>query len=498
MSDGTGRQARQGAVLAIGTQAAKQILSVTATVVLARILTPSDFGIVAAANSLIGLAAIGTTLGFGPSVVRREEAGHDFLSTVFWSGVAISTVLAAAVAALSPLLAAAFGRPDAAAYVAVLAPTLIFDVTAAVPLSLLQRQLRFTAMYGVLTAAMAVYVAVQIILAVAGFGPWAVIIGQLAMGCSTLTGAMVMARWRPGATFHLSIVRSELGFAGGILGGQVLSYGVKNADFWLVGRTFAGPALGAYYIAFTLPNILRQRMSNASRQVLFPVFARERSDADRTASIYNTTMRLQIALGVPAMVGLAALAAPVTAVFFGHQWDAAIEPMRWLALASVFEIITSSPGSIAIAQGRLNLYLSSLAGRLALMVAVLVAAIAAGADLEAFALAMLGQSAGGALVTQLLVARPLGLSSRCIVRPLLVAAGPSAAMYAVVAETQARLAWTDPALLALCVPLGVIVYVALLRLFFRNELTFLRHQLRAIVASVTKRRRPAHAGPGGD
>jgi PST family polysaccharide transporter len=494
----TGRAARRGAVFGLSSQLARQVLSVIATVVLARLLTPADFGIVAAANTLLGVAVIGTMLGFAPAVVRRPDHDEAFVSTLFWTSVAVSAPLAAVMAVASPWLAAAFGSDDAALYLAVLAPALVCDVSASIPLAMLQRDLRFKALYGCTTGSMIVYVAVQVGLAFAGFGAWAVIIGQLSMSLTNLVGAMVLARWFPRPRFAAGVVRGELGFAGAFLVGQLMAYGLKTADYWAVGRTLGGTALGIYYIAFQLPSIVRLRMSSVSRQVLFPVFVREKESADQTSHIYRTTMRLQIGLGVPAMVGMAALAEPIVQVFFGSQWLAGVEPMRWLALAAMFEIITSPAGSIAIAHGRMRPYLVSLGLRLVLMVAVLGGVAAAGGGMEAFAIAMLVQSAGGAVITQVVLAHNLGLPAASVLAPLGLSVLPAAVMYAALTGLLAVLPDLPAvALLLMLVPLGVVVHVAALWVVSRRELDYLRTQAGGFAGALSGRRRRQvpEAGP---
>lgn len=485
----TGRTARRGAVLGLVAQLARQLLSVVATVVLARLLVPADFGIIAAANTILGLAAVGTMLGFGPTVIRRRDHDDVFVSTLFWSSIGISGAMAILVAAMSPYLAVMFGNPDATWYLAVLAPAIVCDVSASVPLAMLQRDLRFTALYGSITGSMAVYVAVQVGLAVAGLGAWAVIIGQLAMSVTALGSALVLARWRPRLRFAGGMLRTELGFAGAILLGHVLAYALKTVDYWVVGRALGGALLGIYYIAFQLPSIVRLRMSAVSRQVLFPVFVQEQEDPEQTGRMYRTAMRLQIGVGIPAMVGMAALAEPIIRLFFGTQWLQGVDPMRWLALAAVFEIITSPAGSIAIAHGRMRPYLASLATRLVLMAAVLVVVAVAGGGMEAIAVAMLVQSAGGAVLTQVMLARPLGLPATCVLAPLGLAVIPAAAMYGALHLLLSGAGdLPGPVLLALAVPAGAVVYVLVMLVVSRRELDFLRGEVRAFVRALSSRR----------
>src|SRR3954469_1987500 len=109
----SGPAARRGAVLGMGTQLSKQVLSVLATVVLARLLTPADFGVVAAVNTLLGLAVIGTTLGFAPAVIRRRHLDETFVSTLFWSSLGVSAGIGLVLVGAAPWLADMFGRPEA-------------------------------------------------------------------------------------------------------------------------------------------------------------------------------------------------------------------------------------------------------------------------------------------------------------------------------------------------------------------------------------------------
>ncbi len=124
--------------------------------------------------------------------------------------------------------------------------------------------------------------------------------------------------------FRRRLVGEDFRLAGGLLFNNGLTYGVRNTDYVVVGHLLGAAALGAYYVAYVLPQILRLRVTWAAGAVMFPVLARSQSDPRRTQQVYDHTHLLLAWVGFPAMVGLAVLAEPVVRVFFGPQWGA-----RW-------------------------------------------------------------------------------------------------------------------------------------------------------------------------
>ena len=144
---------------------------------------------------------------------------------------------------------------------------------------------------------------------------------------------------------------------------ELVHYVNKNLDYWLVGGLLGAQALGTYYIAYTLPSIVRLRFSSVVRSVLFPVFSRLRGDRDKSQRIYVAAMGLQGAVGIPTMLGLAVVAEPVVHVFFGAQWADAVNPMRWIALAAALDLLSTVLPQAAMAFGLMYRNVLVAAGR---------------------------------------------------------------------------------------------------------------------------------------
>jgi len=490
-ADGLGARARSGVRWGGASQAAQQGLSVVATLVLARLLSSADFGLIAAANSVLALGGLVLSLGFGLSILRRETLSREFVSTLFWTALGLGSIATCAMALASPAVSGLLDRPDARWYLAALAPTLTLNLVASIPLSLLHRELKFARYYGVQTIAMIVYVVVQVSLAFVGFGAWAVVIGQLSMAAVTCFGAAAAAAWHPSWRFSMGILRGETGYAGSFLLNRGLSFLVKNVDYWIVGATLGAAALGNYYIAFVLPGVLRLRASQVAETVLLPVFSRRWADSARVRSAYVQVARLQLGVGVPAMVSISLLADPIVHVAFGRTWGLAASPLQWLALAALLDFAMVGGTAAALANGRFRGVRVALTMRLAVIVPGVWVASLAWRSLEAVSLVILAATFVGVVTHQVCVARPLGLGLRLLRRDA-IAIGVASATLAATVIVCARILGdpSDVARLLVCLPAGMLAYLAAGLLLFPSTFTPMLQSLGSTVLARQTRRSP--------
>lgn len=480
-------RARRGAISGGMAQGLQQALSVGATLVLTRILSPEDFGIVAAATTLLGLSTLLLAMGIGAAVVSRPVLTPAWLATMFWSAVTLGGLVSLVFLGSAPLLARLFGIAEAAPYLAALTPTIVLSLTASVPLALLRRRLLFGRYWAIHSFAMVVYVSVQVALAVRGWGAWAVIIGQLALCGTTFLGAFVASRYVPLFAFRLRFVREELRFAGGMLGNSALTYGVKNADYWVVGNVLGASVLGAYYLAYVLPNILAQRVVKIVDTVLVPLFARSKDDPARTRSIYVQSVRLQAGFGLPVMAGLAVIAEPIVALCFGDRWSDVVPPLRWIAVAGLFTFAGTVPSQVSLGHKLVRPIVLSQLVRVSVFVPALLAAALVWRTAEAVAVAVLVASASWFVSQQLLVAAPLGLPFRLVAPDLVAIAGATAVMSVAVMALDQSLQGSGALLRVVGgVVLGAVVYGGVGLLFFRRTYVPLLKQVVMLGTSVKR------------
>jgi O-antigen/teichoic acid export membrane protein len=479
-----GRLARRGTLWGVIAQVAQQALSVIATMILARLLTPADFGVVAASVTVLQLVQLVLGLGWGAAIVRRREVDDTYLSSIFWLATGMGVTLAAGMAVGAPLLAGIVGLSGVASYIAVLGLTCIPGAALVVPQSLLQRRLELQTMHLVLIVSVAAYVLVQVTLALLGAGAWSIILGLVAQVLVQFIGMSIGSRWWPRLVFRWAIIREDLCFAGGLLLNNGLSVAVRNGDYLLVGRFLGAPALGVYYVAYVLPQILRQRVTWAAAMVLFPVLARSQSDRERTQQVYNHTHLLLAWIGCPAMVGLAVLAEPVVQVFFGNQWNAAVAPLRWLAFVALLEFVTFGPPLVATVHGQVRRLLVTNIVRLVLLVIAVVVAGTAFRSVAAVAAGVFFATLLWAVYQQLALARPLGLAFVSPLKGLSAIAFLGTVMGLSVSILLAQISrWPSIVQLMTCTIAGAVLYVALGRLLFRDITVPLVRSVRMILQS---------------
>jgi O-antigen/teichoic acid export membrane protein len=409
-------------------QVVQQVLSVLATLVLARLLTPSDFGVVAAAMSVLTFLSLASAWGFGAVIIRRPQVDEALLRAALTANLLLAFTLTAIGVLFSPLVARLIGAPGAAPAIAAMMPVMLLIGSSGVSAALLERRMQFGRMTVVGVAATVVYVVVELGLAVVGLSYWAVIIGFLAMQAVQAVGYLVAAGWRPGFASPRQMIRHESRFSLGFFANEVSMYANKNLDYWVVAATLGTAALGAYYIAFVLPTMLRIRITAVVQQLLFPVFSRLRSDPDRSRRVYASVMEFQAAIGIPSMVGLAVVATPLVEVFFGSQWQTSADPMRWIALAAAVDFLATAVAQAALAHGLLMRSFVVNAARAAVFCVVLLVVALAGTELTGVAIAVFITSLVALALGQVIIGRPLGLHLGLVLAPLLRICALSAGM----------------------------------------------------------------------
>ena len=347
--------ATRGGLFVLISQGGQQLLSVLATVALARLLVPHDFGVIAAATSIVGFAYIALSVGFGRSILRRHDADALFIDSMFWSAVLASSVVAIALATVALLVRPLFGW-SVALYAVAAAPTVVLSLAASIPNSLLLKRQQFRDYAIVQVLAMAAYVTVQVLLAVAGFGPWSVLVGQYALNGIVLVGAMLRANYLPKRRLDRALVKPQLRSGAWFLSSQAGGYVTKNVDYWIVIAFLDARTLGLYYIGYVLPTIVRQRLTSSAASALAPLFGRSHHDPKERSILVIKTARMLLFLGAPSLILLSAAASEIVQLFFGSRWVSAAGPMRIIAVAALVDLSMAGLWQLAEMSDRLPRY----------------------------------------------------------------------------------------------------------------------------------------------
>lgn len=250
--EGLRRTAVRGAGAMLFSQGASFFAQIAATVVLARLLMPSDFGIVTMVTTFSLLLSSFGLNGFVEAILQREVITRSHASNLFWINAGTGTLLTAAFIACGPLIALFFHNPLVTHVVMGMSPTIMIGSLSVIHLALLQRAMRFPALSVITIVARCVSVVVSIGLALAGLGYWALVAGCVAQSLSSCVGVWLVCRWIPSPPRQMDGTGSLVKFAISVYSHFSFNYFSGNLDNLLVGWRYGAGALGFYKKAFDL------------------------------------------------------------------------------------------------------------------------------------------------------------------------------------------------------------------------------------------------------
>lgn len=345
------RSVRGGAVT-LSAQGVKFALQMGSTMVLARLLTPADFGLVAMVTAVTGFVAMFKDAGLSMATVQRENITHEQVSTLFWFNVGLSLLLMLTVAAFAPVIAWFYGEPRLTGISLVLAVTFVFSGLTVQHQALLRRQMKFSLLAVIDLLSMAAGITLAIAMALRNYSYWS-LVGMAA--ASALVNCILVWRlspWRPGLPVRRCGAGAMLRFGGGLTGFNVLNYFTRNADNVIVGYFLGSASLGIYSRAYRLLMMPMQQINTPVASVMLPSLSRLQDDPRRYRSAYLRAVGMLAFIGMPIVAFLFVVANDVVTVVLGAGWEGAATIFRWLAPAAILGTVNVAPGWLCVTLGR--------------------------------------------------------------------------------------------------------------------------------------------------
>lgn len=325
------RSAVRGGSLVLIAQGVMFLLTLGATMILARLLTPSDFGLVAMVLAVTAFAAQFKDLGLSQATIQRAAITDAQVSTLFWINAALGLALTLLTAAAAPLLARYYGDSRMIPITLTLAGTFFLSGLGVQHQALLRRRMRFGVLTAIDIASLAAGLIVAVLLAWRGAGWWALVWRQLVATAAATAGVWWACRWRPLAPRRGAGVRPMLAFGGHVTGYSVANYFARNLDRALLGRQVGSSALGLYSKAYQLILLPINMITSPVTAVALPALSRLQHDPPRYRAYYQKGIAPLVTIGMPAVVFLFVTAADTIPLFLGRQWVGAVPIFRLLA-----------------------------------------------------------------------------------------------------------------------------------------------------------------------
>lgn len=345
------RSVRGGAVTMLA-QGLKTLLQLGSTAVLARLLSPSDFGLVAMVLVVTGFVALFRDLGLVAATVQRSDITHGQVSTLFWLNVASGFALSLVTIALGPLVAWWYGEPQLESMTIALAGTFLVSGLSNQHRALLRRQMKFGALAMADVVPLALSLLVAVAAAWAGLGVWALILRAALY--EVFAGVMLWAvcRWRPGWPRKDAGVGEMIRFGGNVTGSGVLYYVGTNFDQALIGWAAGPSALGLYAKAYGLMMLPLQQLNGPVSVVSLPALSRAASNPERYRRAFlGLTEQVSLVGGLMSVV-LIASADVLIAMFLGDQWTESARLFAIFGYATLLLPTWNAVGWLFLSQGR--------------------------------------------------------------------------------------------------------------------------------------------------
>lgn len=454
-----------------------QALNFIVTIVLARLLVPEDFGIIAISGVVVGVITLFQDLGMGSAIIQKKDISEDYLATSFLVSFLTGVGIAVLVVAISPLIASFYEKQILKPVIMVSSIGFVLSPLMSIHNSILTKNLEFKkiGVLNILTQFLSG--GTSIVMALTGFGIWSLVLGKLLAQSVMIPLYWRTAKWTPRFRFRRRCFDDLFSFSSGLLGFNILNYFSRNGDNLIVGKYLGATTLGYYSIAYNLMLKPLQLISWSVGRVLFPTFSSIQDDNDRLRGGYTKVVRMISLVTFPMMAGLLVVAREFVMTFYGARWEPVVVPLQLLCMVGALQSVSSTGGAVMLSKGR-----SDVIFKLGLLEAVLMLSaflIGIRWGLTGLIVAYMAASVPAFWVGQHCVNRLVDLKMKVFFHSLLPAAvcsvGMGAALIGAKRLVLGAFHVSPPVALAILIPSGIVIYmVTVTKYFFSEELYYIR------------------------
>jgi PST family polysaccharide transporter len=331
---------------------AAMAINLLSTIVLARLLSPEDYGVISMVLVVTAFAALFRDLGLSSSTVQKLTLSHEQLSTLFWINVAAGATLTVIVAAASPLVAWFYRQPELSMVTLVLSSTFVISSFSTQQGALLTRQMRFGRKTAATIAGAIATFGIAAGLALRGLGYWSLVWGNIAGQIITTILLNNLSGWHPGPPVRKSGVRSMLKYGANITAFDFVNYFHRNLDNLLIGRIWGADALGIYSRAYQLMMYPITHLRGPIIAVAFPALSRLQNHPNEFRAYYRKVNHLLAFTSMPAISFLYLAAKPMINLVLGTRWAAVTPIFSILAIIAFIQPVASLRGVVLLSLGR--------------------------------------------------------------------------------------------------------------------------------------------------
>ena len=344
-----------GVSWSVASQVIIQISSFIIGIVMVRLLTPKDFGMMSMVLVITGFANVFKNFGLGSAIIQDQTLKQEDLSTIFWFNISLGAIVSFIIYSSSGFIADFYDTPKLADITAILSINFFITSLNLVQFSLFKKRLDFKTIFIVQTTATILSGVIGISLAMFDYGVWSLVVKALifsSVGCLLF---WTFSRWTPSFTFNTKSLKKVFNFSIPLLSSEAFNYWVRNIDNLLIGKYLGGQQLGFYDRSYQLMLLPVSNISSVIGNVLFPSFSKIAEEHERIGNIFRLSVGSICLIVMPLMIGLFLTADHVVLVVFGEAWLEMIPVLKVLSLLGVSQSVIHLTSSIMLSQGATKL-----------------------------------------------------------------------------------------------------------------------------------------------
>ncbi len=326
-------------------------------VYLAKIIPPTEYGIMAMALVILNLGILLRDLGTSAAIIQKKTLNHNLINTVFWLNTLMGCALAIITCLASPLIAKVYNQPELIPVLIMLSITFPLSSCAAAHLALMERESHFKKVSMIEVSSALVSVIFAVVLANMGYGVYSLVVQAIILSLMSAIQFWRASTWRPSFKNMIDIdeIKGIIGFSANLSLFNFINYFSRNADNFMIGKYMSATILGCYSLAYRIMLFPLQSLTFIVTRSLYPVLSQHQDDTKKISQTYLNCVFIIVLITAPLMSGLAILSTPFIILVFGHQWILTASILKWLAPTAIIQSVLSTSGSVFMARGRTDI-----------------------------------------------------------------------------------------------------------------------------------------------
>ena len=337
---------------AASTLISKGVLFFT-TLILAKLLVPEDFGLVAIATITINFLSTFRDFGIGQAIIFADENRREsYARTAFFLLPASGLIFYILIFVFSGTIASFFSAPEASLILKVMGINVFISSLSVVPMSLLEKDLSFKKRFFPEAVPAFFYIVIAIILAILGLGVWSIVFASIVQISLTSLFYFIVSPWKPRINLDISVAKEILSYGKHLVVGSFVIFAFTNLDNVFVGRILSTTALGFYAFAYNIANFPAVQITHTINKVLFPAYSTIKSEPEKLKSAYLNSLRTISSITLPISALIITLSPNLLVTFYQDKWLGAILPLQILGFYGLIRSLGATTGNIFLATGK--------------------------------------------------------------------------------------------------------------------------------------------------